>query len=49
MSKYEENIKYDKSYSVNKDEMFFLKIIQSIMEEKYHNLGHDHDLLMLFK
>ncbi len=49
MRTYEENIKYDKTFTVNKDEMYILKIIQSIVEEKFHNLGSDYDLIMLYK
>jgi hypothetical protein len=46
---YEENIKYDKTYSVNKDEMYILKICNQIIEEKFHSMGKDYDMIMLFK
>lgn len=46
---YEENIKYDKTFTVNKDEMYILKICNQIVDEKFHSMGRDHDLIVLYK
>lgn len=46
---YEDNIKYDKSFTVSKDEIYMLKIIQGLWKDKFHNFGNDYDMIILLK
>ena len=46
---YEDNIKYDKSFTISKDEIYMLKIIQSLTKDKFHSFGNDYDIIILIK
>jgi len=46
---YENNIIEDKSFTVSKDEIYILKVIQSILKDDFHNFGNDYDLILLMK
>ena len=46
---YEKNIKDDKSYTISKDEIYILKVIQSLLKDDFHNFGADYDLILLLK
>ncbi|CAI2363988.1 unnamed protein product [Moneuplotes crassus] len=49
VKEYEKNITEDKSYTVSKDEIYILKVIQSILKDDFHNFGNDYDLILLVK
>lgn len=46
---YENNIQYDKSFTISKDEIYILKVVQSLMKDGFHNFGNDYDVIMLVK
>ena len=46
---YEKNIQYDKTFTVSKDEIYILKVIQSLMKDDFHNFGNDYDIIILIK
>jgi hypothetical protein len=49
VKKYEVNIVEDKSFTVSKDEIYILKVIQSLLKDDFHNFGHDYDFILLMK
>ena len=49
LKEYDVNVRLDKTYTISKDEMYILKITQAILEEKFHNLGSDYNVIMLMK
>jgi len=46
---YEKNIVEDKSFTISKDEIYILKVVQSLLKDNFHNFGHDYDLILLIK
>lgn len=49
VKEYEKNITEDKSYTVSKDEVYILKVVQAILKDDFHNFGNDYDLILLIK